>query len=71
MCNYIQIQYHCGHFRFPVQRWCHVYERTHKKCQPNVTCAEWRGDEVCPDCRPVPLSAWESMIRRPRQSPYV
>ncbi|KAH7028733.1 uncharacterized protein B0I36DRAFT_324473, partial [Microdochium trichocladiopsis] len=35
MCNYIQIQYHCGHFRFPVQQWCYVYERTHKKGQPN------------------------------------
>ncbi|KAH7031012.1 uncharacterized protein B0I36DRAFT_323020 [Microdochium trichocladiopsis] len=72
MCNYIQTQYHCGHFRFPVQRWCHDYETTGKRnCQPDVTCAEWRGDEVCPDCRPVPLTTWEWMIKRPRKNSFV
>ncbi|KAH7009404.1 uncharacterized protein B0I36DRAFT_342273 [Microdochium trichocladiopsis] len=73
MCNYIQIQYHCGHFRFPVLKWCHVYERTHKRCPPNVTCAEWRSTRLTKtaDCRPVPKTAWESMINRSHQSPYV
>ncbi|KAI1453141.1 hypothetical protein F4805DRAFT_385173 [Annulohypoxylon moriforme] len=37
MCDYTQVEYCCQHFRFVVQRWCSVYERTNKVCAPNVT----------------------------------
>ncbi|KAI1764845.1 hypothetical protein GGR53DRAFT_492245 [Hypoxylon sp. FL1150] len=42
MCDYTQVEYCCQHFRFVVQRWCSVYERTNKVCAPNVTHLEIR-----------------------------
>ncbi|KAI1651320.1 uncharacterized protein F4817DRAFT_325786 [Daldinia loculata] len=47
MCDYTQVEYCCQHFRFVVQRWCSVYERTNKVCAPNVTHLEIRHDELC------------------------
>ncbi|KAI1087901.1 hypothetical protein F5B19DRAFT_42535 [Rostrohypoxylon terebratum] len=47
MCDYTQVEYCCQHFRFVVQRWCSVYERTNKVCAPNVTHLEVRHDELC------------------------
>ncbi|KAK6844135.1 hypothetical protein PG995_014245 [Apiospora arundinis] len=43
MCDYTQVEYSCGHFRFRVQRWCSHYERTHRVCPPNITTGELRG----------------------------
>ncbi|KAK7972453.1 hypothetical protein PG994_015354 [Apiospora phragmitis] len=64
MCDYTQVEYSCGHFRFRVQRWCAHYERTHRVCPPNITTGELRGDELCTDCRPHKPAPWEHMIRR-------
>ncbi|KAI1492240.1 hypothetical protein F5X96DRAFT_409896 [Biscogniauxia mediterranea] len=47
MCDYTQIEYCCQHFRFIVQKWCSIYERTNKPCHPNVTHLEIRNDELC------------------------
>lgn len=38
----MQVEYSCGHFRFRVQRWCSHYERTQRRCQPNITTGELR-----------------------------
>ncbi|KAI0550168.1 hypothetical protein F4679DRAFT_573154 [Xylaria curta] len=64
MCDYTQIEYNCQHFRFVVSRWCPKYERTYKPCAPNVTRLEVRNDELCSNCRPRSLPAWEHMIKR-------
>ncbi|KAK8106631.1 hypothetical protein PG999_009990 [Apiospora kogelbergensis] len=66
MCDYTQVEYSCGHFRFRAQRWCSHYERTHRVCPPNITTGELRGDELCTDCRPrkpVPWGAYDSVMR--------
>ncbi|KAI3543299.1 hypothetical protein CABS01_10766 [Colletotrichum abscissum] len=47
MCNYTQREFHCGHVRWIVSRWCPVYTRTQRRCPPCVTHFEYRGDEVC------------------------
>ncbi|KAI1134305.1 hypothetical protein F5Y05DRAFT_237705 [Hypoxylon sp. FL0543] len=67
-----QVEYCCQHFRFVVQKWCSVYERTNKVCAPNVTHLEIRHDELCSDCRPRSPPPWEHMIRRSkRHTPYI
>ncbi|KAM7191151.1 hypothetical protein V8F33_009022, partial [Rhypophila sp. PSN 637] len=55
-------EYSCGHFRWVASKWCRDYTITHKRCQPNVTGFEYRGEEQCGECRPKPRPAWESMI---------
>jgi hypothetical protein len=37
MCNFIQREYGCGHFRFIASKWCIDYTMTHKRCPPQVT----------------------------------
>lgn len=36
MCDYIQVQYKCGHLRFIVKAWCVKYQETHIRCPVNV-----------------------------------
>ncbi|KAK8011749.1 hypothetical protein PG989_000009 [Apiospora arundinis] len=71
MCDYTQVEYSCGHFRFRAQRWCSHYERTHRVCPPNITTGELRGDELCTDCRPHKPAPWAHMIgqRRKHKTP--
>ncbi|KAM7190857.1 hypothetical protein V8F20_009541 [Naviculisporaceae sp. PSN 640] len=64
MCDYTQREYSCGHFRWIASKWCRDYTITHKRCQPNVTSFEYRGEEQCGECKPKPLPPWESMIKR-------
>ncbi|EGS22612.1 uncharacterized protein CTHT_0010830 [Thermochaetoides thermophila DSM 1495] len=65
MCNFIQREYDCGHFRWIASKWCRAYTITHKRCPPDVTHFEC-VDTICGDCKakqrpPVP---WENLIMR-------
>ncbi|KAH6673242.1 hypothetical protein B0J14DRAFT_66824 [Halenospora varia] len=51
MCNYTQVEFRCGHVRYTVRAWCHVYESTHIRCKPQVVAIEFRLQEPCGDCR--------------------
>ncbi|PVH69138.1 hypothetical protein DL98DRAFT_400848, partial [Cadophora sp. DSE1049] len=52
MCNYIEVDFKCGHKRFTVRAWCTKYEITHRRCPPAVVALERRYvDERCGDCR--------------------
>ncbi|KAK3290307.1 uncharacterized protein B0H64DRAFT_447371 [Chaetomium fimeti] len=66
MCNFIQREYSCGHFRFIASRWCDVYTITHKRCKPDITHFEYVAMLLCGDCKAKnqPPCAWESMIKR-------
>ncbi|KAJ4298371.1 hypothetical protein N0V88_003401 [Collariella sp. IMI 366227] len=68
MCDYIQREYSCQHFRWIASKWCRIYTITHKRCPPNITHYECVLN-MCGNCKsknepPVP---WEAMIRRPGQ----
>ncbi|KAG7146647.1 hypothetical protein HYQ46_004545 [Verticillium longisporum] len=43
----IQREFHCGHFRWIVSRWCPEYLRTQLRCPLSVSHYEYRGDEQC------------------------
>ncbi|WDK22008.1 hypothetical protein CGRA01v4_13298 [Colletotrichum graminicola] len=64
MCNYTQREFSCNHVRWIVSRWCPLYARTQRRCPPHVTHCEYRGNEVCGECKPSAPIVWESMIRR-------
>ncbi|ORY58492.1 uncharacterized protein BCR38DRAFT_400228 [Pseudomassariella vexata] len=80
MCDYTELQYGCDHSRYRVQRWCPLYEKTHKPCRPNVTKREYCFILIAnlltrplADCRPSSPPPWEHMIRRSnsKRAPYV
>ncbi|KAK3367343.1 hypothetical protein B0T24DRAFT_682477 [Lasiosphaeria ovina] len=65
MCDFTQIEYACGHFRWIASLWCSKYRQTHERCEPNVVHFDTRENE-CGDClsknrAPVP---WEDLITR-------
>ncbi|KAK2059307.1 hypothetical protein LY76DRAFT_28874 [Colletotrichum caudatum] len=64
MCNYTQREFSCNHVRWIVSRWCPLYARTQRRCPPHVTHCEYRGNEVCGECKPTVPIVWENMIRR-------
>jgi hypothetical protein len=37
MCNYIQREYGCRHYRYIASKWCKSYTTTHKRCPPEIT----------------------------------
>lgn len=41
MCDYIQREYSCRHFRWIASKWCRIYTITHRRCPPNITHYEW------------------------------
>lgn len=47
MCEFTQREYSCGHFKFIAARWCNLYKRTHRRCQPDIAHFEYRADEIC------------------------
>ncbi|SPQ19856.1 e35763d0-0614-4668-a41e-7763e367a6f7 [Thermothielavioides terrestris] len=68
MCNFIQREYGCGHFRFIASKWCRSYTTTHKRCPPDVTHFEY-VEHLCGDCKdrnrpPVP---WADLIKGYRE----
>ncbi|KAF4474888.1 hypothetical protein CGGC5_v005887 [Colletotrichum fructicola Nara gc5] len=64
MCDYTQREFRCSHKRYIVSRWCKKYIRTQERCQLCVTHFEYRGDELCSECKPSAPIPWENMIRR-------
>ncbi|KAI3530812.1 hypothetical protein CABS01_16777 [Colletotrichum abscissum] len=64
MCNYTEREFHCGHVRWIVSKWCPLYTRTHRRCPPCVTFFEYAGDQKCGDCKRPTEVVWESMINR-------
>lgn len=42
MCDYIQREFHCGHFRWIVARWCSQYLKTEMRCPLSVAHYEYR-----------------------------
>ncbi|KAI1318093.1 hypothetical protein F5Y16DRAFT_392310 [Xylariaceae sp. FL0255] len=64
MCDYTQVEYLCQHFRWTVLKWCEKYERSYKRCPPNIKQLEVRNNEKCSDCKPPPEVAWGWMIKR-------
>ncbi|CRJ87207.1 hypothetical protein D7B24_002865 [Verticillium nonalfalfae] len=68
MCDWIQREFHCGHFRWIVSRWCPEYLRTQLRCPLSVSHYEYRGDEQCSHCKPRQTQPWEKMIRRNNQT---
>ncbi|KAK4119944.1 hypothetical protein N657DRAFT_580798 [Parathielavia appendiculata] len=65
MCDYIQREYSCGHFRWIASKWCRDYTTTHKRCQPNIAYFEDKAEELCGECMPREDCPWEYMIKRP------
>ncbi|ERT03421.1 uncharacterized protein SPSK_09825 [Sporothrix schenckii 1099-18] len=63
MCEFTQREYSCGHFKFIAARWCNLYKRTHRRCQPDIAHFEYRADEICGQCRPQEVPAWQHLIR--------
>ncbi|KXX76728.1 hypothetical protein MMYC01_209298 [Madurella mycetomatis] len=63
MCNYMQREYKCGHFRWIANRWYRDYTITHKRCQPDVTDFEDKAED-CSECKPKVPPPWERMIAR-------
>ncbi|KAH7377168.1 hypothetical protein B0T11DRAFT_219988 [Plectosphaerella cucumerina] len=64
MCDYIQREFHCGHFRWIVARWCSVYLKTEMRCPLSVAHYEYRGDEQCSHCKPRVIQPWDHLIQR-------
>ncbi|CAK7202886.1 hypothetical protein SEUCBS139899_005613 [Sporothrix eucalyptigena] len=63
MCEFTQREYSCGHFKFIAARWCNLYKRTHRRCPPEIAHFEFRADEICGQCRPQEVPAWQHLIR--------
>ncbi|KAK3939755.1 hypothetical protein QBC46DRAFT_342250 [Diplogelasinospora grovesii] len=66
MCEYLQREYACGHFRWISTAWCIAYMRR-KKCEPYLD----REVEVCGECKSKNRHPpWEHLIghilNRPR-----
>ncbi|EFW99004.1 hypothetical protein CMQ_4856 [Grosmannia clavigera kw1407] len=64
MCEFTQREYSCGHFKFIAARWCNLYKRTHRRCQPDITHFEYRANEICGQCRPQEVPEWQHLIKR-------
>ncbi|OAA57969.1 hypothetical protein SPI_06854 [Niveomyces insectorum RCEF 264] len=69
MCEFTQREYGCGHFKFIAARWCNVYKRTHRRCQPDITHFEYRADEICGQCRPQEIPPWRHLISPSNAAP--
>ncbi|CAK7231407.1 hypothetical protein SBRCBS47491_007920 [Sporothrix bragantina] len=63
MCEFTQREYSCGHFKFIAARWCNLYKRTHRRCPPEIAHFEFRANEICGQCRPQEVPAWQHLIR--------
>ncbi|CAK7234627.1 hypothetical protein SCUCBS95973_008998 [Sporothrix curviconia] len=63
MCEYTQREYACGHFKFIAARWCNLYRRTHRRCPPEIAHFEYRTNEICGQCRPQEVPAWQHLVR--------
>ncbi|KAK4143606.1 uncharacterized protein C8A04DRAFT_12280 [Dichotomopilus funicola] len=66
MCNFIQREYSCGHYRFIASKWCETYTVTHKRCPAEISYFEYASDLLCGDCKAktLPPVPWEFMIKR-------
>ena len=42
MCEVTQVQFKCNHLRHTYRSWCLTYERSHKRCTPQVVAIEYR-----------------------------
>ncbi|KAK3951202.1 hypothetical protein QBC32DRAFT_167917 [Pseudoneurospora amorphoporcata] len=71
MCDYIQREYACRHYRWIASSWCREYTITHKRCTPNVAHFEHK-DIDCGECKSRKRGAvpWEHMIRRDKSQVY-
>lgn len=67
----IQRQLRCGHVKYIVHRWCHTYQRTHKKCRPNVVFSEYWDGRLCGKNFPSPPPSRIPRTRTPPPPPGV
>ncbi|KAK4186329.1 hypothetical protein QBC35DRAFT_387461 [Podospora australis] len=65
MCDFIQREDSCGHFRFIASKWCKDYTISQRRCEPNMAHFE-SVEALCGDCRHkvAPKCPWEGMINR-------
>ncbi|EFR03781.1 hypothetical protein MGYG_09138 [Nannizzia gypsea CBS 118893] len=47
MCDYVEVNYECSHIRLLVRAWCVVYQKTQKRCPPNIVASESRPGDKC------------------------
>ncbi|KAF4914431.1 hypothetical protein CGCF415_v002327 [Colletotrichum fructicola] len=73
MCNWTEREFCCEHKRLIANEWCFKYINTHKRCHPKVTHRDYKGGELCSDCKNKKTKrevAWEHLIDRTKYTEY-